>query len=485
MYSGRGFREWEIGDIDVIEHNGTFHLFHLVIPNHDYIAHAVSDDGINWTRVKNAIYTSEPGGWDDDMVWTMHISIADEGGFEMFYTGLSLKEHGLVQRIGRATSDDLYDWTKDEAAPFPLEATGKFYESKSATDRGWVSFRDPFIYRDEEREWLLMAARTSHGPINRRGCVGVFERNDREFTIREPLFHPHMYDDVECPCLVKVKSQYYLIGSMREDIKVHYWYTPSLDSEFLAYSNNVLLPKGNYAARVTQVDGVNLLYCFYMDGKDVMNSTRYLPPPKELDANDSGQLVIKSFSGWDKKITTCLAQEKFPSFTPLMKNPTAVSYNEKESHLFTSRSGYEIFGITKSMESFIWEGTIKVIGRGKCGLIFDCDENGNGYYISLDTLQGLAQIRAWGFNEKDIYNNFVYNNLQSNVFEVSPELEYHFKLIHFGDYIELSINGEVTLSLIDKTYNHRYVGVYVESAEVILSDSKLCALVEPHTMEIG
>ena len=48
-------------------------LFHLIIPNHDYIAHAVSKDGISWKRVKNALFVGDPGEWDDDMLWTMHV----------------------------------------------------------------------------------------------------------------------------------------------------------------------------------------------------------------------------------------------------------------------------------------------------------------------------------------------------------------------------------------------------------------------------
>jgi len=68
MYSGSGFSDWEIGDITVIIHKGIYHLFHLIIPNHDYIAHAVSRDGISWKRVKNALFVGHPGEWDDDML---------------------------------------------------------------------------------------------------------------------------------------------------------------------------------------------------------------------------------------------------------------------------------------------------------------------------------------------------------------------------------------------------------------------------------
>ena len=46
MYAGFGFGAFEIGDVDVVFHEGKFHLFHLVLPNHDYIAHAVSTDGL-------------------------------------------------------------------------------------------------------------------------------------------------------------------------------------------------------------------------------------------------------------------------------------------------------------------------------------------------------------------------------------------------------------------------------------------------------
>ena len=63
-----------IGDVDVVFHDGVYHLFHLVLPNHDYIAHAISDNGLNWRRVENALFIGDPGSWDDLMLWTMHVT---------------------------------------------------------------------------------------------------------------------------------------------------------------------------------------------------------------------------------------------------------------------------------------------------------------------------------------------------------------------------------------------------------------------------
>ena len=103
-----------IGDVDVVYHEGVYHLFHLVLPNHDFIAHAVSTNGINWRRVANALFIADPGGWDDLMLWTMHVTRDPRrpDRWRMFYTGLSRREQGRIQRIGLAVSDDLFHWRK-------------------------------------------------------------------------------------------------------------------------------------------------------------------------------------------------------------------------------------------------------------------------------------------------------------------------------------------------------------------------------------
>ena len=101
MYSGAGFSDWEIGDITVYIHNGDYHLFHLIIPNHDYIAHAVSKDGLAWRRTKNAIFVGDPGEWDDDMLWTMHV-YSQENKFFMYYSFLICKNKWFKARTPTA-----------------------------------------------------------------------------------------------------------------------------------------------------------------------------------------------------------------------------------------------------------------------------------------------------------------------------------------------------------------------------------------------
>ena len=150
MYSGSGFSAGELGDVEVVRWGGLYHLFHLVLPNHDYIAHAVSKDGLLWRRVKNALFIGDPGAWDDDMLWTMHVSPDphQESQWRMFYTGITRREMGRVQRVGLARSDDLFHWTKDDMGHYPLSVDGPNYEKTLDEGRHWVSFRDPFFYKE-------------------------------------------------------------------------------------------------------------------------------------------------------------------------------------------------------------------------------------------------------------------------------------------------------------------------------------------------
>jgi beta-fructofuranosidase len=479
MYSGRGFRTWEIGDIEVIQHDGVFHLFHLILPNHDYIAHAISKDGISWERVKNALHTSEPGEWDDDMLWTMSIQRGVKDKFTMFYTGLSLAEEGRIQRIGKAVSQDLYHWSKCEEACWPVESGAPYYETAHKNDRGWVSFRDPYLINEGDQQYLLVSARSPAGPVSRRGCVGMVELNDTAHKLLPPLFSPHMYDDVECPCLININNRYYLLGSIREDIKVHYWFADEFLGPYRSYHDNVLMPQGNYAARI-QFDGENhLVWSFYIAGHNIETSSRFLPPPKELQVLPDGRLALKSFSGWNDKVNATHYLFADKGWTGLFKNSTGLFNATKMGFEFETYSGYEVFVSKQPAASFRLSGHLRVVGKGKMGLVFDLDQEGSGYYISLDAKQGLCQIRAWGYNESDMFNNFIYNNLQSHLFTPSPTMDYSFELIRYQNYIEFSIGGEVTLSLVNEAYHNQYFGFYCESARVIAYDLKIDVLEEP------
>ncbi len=491
-----------IGDIDVVYHEGLYHLFHLVLPNHDFIAHAVSDDGISWSRVENALFIGHPGSWDDSMLWTMAVSPDPHrpGWWRMFYTGIAQQDHGLVQRIGLAFSRNLYEWTKaptswvnlcercvlqpqvadshtglfDAASTFPLVATAPHYEHSVDEGRHWVSWRDPFYFRDQNRGWLLVAGRIPRGPVVRRGCVALLEEvGPHQFAARPALFHSGLYDDIEVPNMVQFGDQYYLLGSIREDAKVRYWHSRQPTGPWANYSDNVLLPAGNYAARAAPTAHGMALWNFYTSNEQDRTTRNLVPPPKLLVQADDGQLAVHSFPALAARVRRDIAFDT-SKIRLLVDNPAGTCQAEPQADGMILRSEYDFQGflLADHMASFRLQTRMQLLNDGKCGLLLRVDPHSHdGYYLSLDLQKGLAQMRAWGTNREATGEHMMqFRPLQAGYWRTSQQREYEITVIAFGSYFELSVDGHVILSLADQTYGSGAVGVYVESVAVRLRD---------------
>ncbi len=454
MYSGYGFRDFEIGDVNVIKHDRKYHLFHLTLPNHAYIAHAVSNDGLKWQRVKNAVFISDPKSWDDDMLWTMHVSSNPykPGTWRMFYTGLSMRERSRIQRIGLALSNDLYNWEKVKCGPYPLELPGDYYENNLKEGRHWVSFRDPFCYQENGKVYLLAAARVNKGPVIRRGCVAfIKEIKENSFEFEPPLFQPMHYDDVEVPNIFKLKKHYYLLGSIREDVKVHYWWSDKIEGPYQNYADNVLMPQGNYAARISNEEDEFLVWNFFYKGLSTQGR-HLMAPPKELVVDDNGELRLKSFRGFDRLSSQNKNLDDLIPLKTLFENKNAFYKTEESVVKIFCDSGFEAFLLKDKIKNFKLTGEFNLEGYGKSGMVFRINDEGDGYYLSLDFLKGLVQIRAWGRKPNGaVEEAFKYEQLQSANY-VPNNGPHTFTLIAYEQYIEFSLNGYVLLTLADDQY---------------------------------
>ena len=98
---------------------------------------------------------------------------------------------GNIQTIGYATSDDLFEWTKQ---PGPVVAAdSRWYETLA--DGQWhdEAFRDPWVFADPDGNgWhMLITARANHGPADDRGVVGhAWSPDLRTWELRPPLTEP-------------------------------------------------------------------------------------------------------------------------------------------------------------------------------------------------------------------------------------------------------------------------------------------------------
>jgi len=519
MFSESDGSRKTIGDVDVLYHDGLYHLFHLVLPNHDFIAHAVSTNGINWRRVKNALFIGDPGSWDDLMLWTMAVTPDPHqpGRWRMFYTGLSRRDQGKIQRIGLAYSGDLFYWEKapvswqdlrgsddpekvrvareigrdapashhhavhDEASCFPLEADERFYESTLDEAREWVSFRDPFYYTENGQGWLIAAARVKEGPVVRRGCVALYkETAPGQFEALKHLHHPGLYDDIEVPNLIRIENEYYLIGSLREDAKIRYWHTDWIGNPWRSYHDNVLMARGNYAGRVCRDDKGWLFWNFFSVDLTDRTVNNLMPPPKRLSRTEDGLLRLTTFEGFedwleDEIDTRCVHTLK----QGIGEELCSVDGRHLE---LQSEAGFQAFVFDEPSSCFRFQASLKLHGKGKCGIIFRIDpETHDGYYLSLDLLKGVAQLRCWETGLEGSGEQMMqFGALQSGYWYSEPPGQADVQLIAFGSYLEFSINGRVVLSLADQTFHEGLLGVYLETAHLELSKVSLRHMRSPY-----
>ncbi|MCA9877704.1 MAG: hypothetical protein KC442_07980, partial [Thermomicrobiales bacterium] len=268
MYTPAGFGTSELGDIEVVPDGDDLHLFHLTLPNHDVVQHAVSRDGLAWRPLPAALRTGDPGAVDDDQIWTMSVTPRPDGpGWVMLYTALSTAERGRVQRVALADSDDLTHWRKRVDLPV-IPADPRWYEADPATS-GAVSWRDPKPLRVEDGYLATICAREASGSIPRRGCAGLLTSTDLEhWEVQAPLLTPRRYWDLECPQLYRIETQagpcWVLIAAIMEDRSLRYWLAEDPRGPFhVPPGGDILAPAGHYAARAARWRGQDLLFAWH------------------------------------------------------------------------------------------------------------------------------------------------------------------------------------------------------------------------------
>lgn len=173
------------------------------------IGHAVSTDLRSWEVLPQALGPGDPGDFDDLATWTGSVLRAD-GGWHMFYTGVSRAENGRVQRIGRASSADLRTWTKHGLV---LTTDPRWYETlhEGVREEAW---RDPWVWWDEPtgRYHMVLTARARHGALDGRGVIGHASSPDlSSWEAEPPVSEPGEFYHLEVPQLVHLGGRWHIL----------------------------------------------------------------------------------------------------------------------------------------------------------------------------------------------------------------------------------------------------------------------------------
>ena len=319
MYAPSGFHGPELGDVEVVSHDGQLHLFHLTLPNHDVVQHVVSTDGLRWQPVAPALFTGAPGEPDDDMIWTCGI-VPDGGAWLMLYTALARAEQGRVQRIAAASSPDLIHWTKRGVAS---QADPRWYDAAiapDAPDGAFVSWRDPKPVVVDGERWATVCARTNEGPVARRGAVAVLRERQGRWEAAPPLYAPGRWSELECPQLFRVGARWYLTASILDDRSQRYWISDGGPTgPFRTPERSRLLPDGHYAARVVRHGETDAAFCWHeppgpTHGQRV--DRRTVPSPLSLEARADGTLRAVPWPGWQARRAPWVAVDR-PGAAPI------------------------------------------------------------------------------------------------------------------------------------------------------------------------
>jgi len=452
MYVPPGAGALELGDIDVIAHEGRIHLFHLTLPNHDLVAHAVSEDGLSWTPCPHAIATGDPGDCDDDNIWTMHVvpQPPDGEGFRMFYTGLSRREYGQVQRIAVADSPDLMTWTKYEGNPV-LESRRPYYND----DRkrvGFISFRDPFVFIENGVWHMLVAGREREGQRFFSGCVAHATSSDGlRWQLQPPLYAPRQYEDMEVPSLLKIDGRYYLFFHEFCRPGSPYRMADSLDGPWRVPGREYVLSNHNAVYRFCEWQGRTLLYHWYRGEADWPSrgegACRALMPPKEVEVAADGELVLRSFSGWSqfhRGDARTVDARAFLDDTNGVGSP----WSEADGALCGKAEGRATAVAEVRFDDFILEAEVRFERGRSFGIYFRGDGAfDQGSLVEFDFMKGRIELHRLTFFDSAL-NRFKRSQpteIQTMACPLEAGSTVRVRIVACAETIEVAVNDVVLL----------------------------------------
>lgn len=482
MYFNQGMNPGEIGDFDVVEHEGKLHVFYLSLPSHDTVGHLVSEDGIHWTPLPAAIRTGDSGEFDDDQIWTMGVFRKGDTWF-MLYT--SNQKQGRYQVIGLATSSDLIRWTKHTSNPV-AEADARWYE-RDLPGRRRTDWRDPHIIERDGKLHAFLCARQNTGLHNYRGCAGYFTSIDGyHWDIQPPASTPGNCFDYECPSVFELNGKYYMLAIHGAHQRTTYRVADRVEGPYRRLLDDSITPGLNMSIRPVMWKGQVHLMHWNRGPRDWRGKTPafcILSSPKLAHANESGHLWCESFD-WscehDGPAQTLTA--KTPACQPTgqwqWKDDDLLGTSEFGAAHWLTQDEYTDFEISAEVEVDV------ALGACELGFLIRTDETGDRS-LSARCVPGRfsAELVKLFLNENNGPGSLGRGRDELQKYHLPPSVDgkYKLRLIAYGPNIEFNINGRLALSFLTLPRRRGRVGLLLEDGRAIFRNVRITPLKEPRT----
>lgn len=482
MYFTDGLNPNEIGDFDVVEHEGRLHVFYLVLPTHDSVGHLASDDGINWEQLPDAIRTGDPGEFDADQIWTMGVRRKGDTWF-MLYT--ANQQQGLIQVTGLATSEDLMDWEKHDVNPV-AQPDPQWYEAEQHGNYR-VDWRDPQIVEHGGKLHAFLCARENHGLLNHRGCAGYFTSTDGyQWEVQPPPCTPRNCFDYECPSVFELDGRFFMVAINGGHARMTWRVADRIEGPYRRPFDDSLLPDKNMSVRPCFWKGRIYLFHWNRGARDW--GTKHptfaaLASPKDVRADDDGNLIVESFD-WSELYAG--ETESITSDTPAV--PSCGEWHWESDRLFgSSEFGTGNWLTEAEYTDYEMRSELKLESpESACefGLIIRADETGDrALYAKCVPGRGTVELIKQIYNRPNGHESLWRGRSveQSYHFRPSDDGQYAFRLIAFGPNIEFNVNGQLVISQLSMPQRSGRIGVFIEDGQGAFSDISITPLQEPRT----
>ena len=212
-----------IGDTWYYVEENICHCFYLTCPDtqprHQCwdIAHATSRDLIHWTKHGVVLPKGQAGEWDCSCLSTGSV-IRFDTRYWMAYSG---KWDGEIVQIGLAVSDDLHTWKKCNWNPV-CKPDGELYAKRGRGVRTVCHWRDPFLFIDGGKVYMITCATHPDAPADGCGTVGICCTEDmRHWRLLPPIAIDPIAQELECPQILQIEDRYILLFSCYEKLFCH------------------------------------------------------------------------------------------------------------------------------------------------------------------------------------------------------------------------------------------------------------------------